>query len=69
MEMGDNTLLFQAPLWLTGSCYLMSPAAAQQATVQAGTPSVIQCVTPRNWEPPSLQSYHPLLASRVMNLP
>lgn len=72
MEMGDNTGLLQTPLWLTGSCYLTSPSTAQQATLQAGTPSVIQHVTPRgwgHWELPSLQNYHPPLASAVMDLP
>lgn len=36
MEMGDSTVLFQTPLWLTGSCYLTSPATVctQQATLQ-----------------------------------
>lgn len=71
MGMGDNTGLFQTPLWLTGNSYLTSPATAQQAALQAGTPSVIQCVTPRgwgNWELSSLQSYCPALASTVMGL-
>lgn len=72
MEMGDSTVLFQTPLWLTGSCYLTSPATVctQQATLQLA-PLLSLSVSPQGDGTlmGTLQSYHPPLASTEMALP
>lgn len=47
MEMGDSTGLFQTPLWLTGSCYLTSPATAHSRQLSRLAPLLSFRVSPQ----------------------